>query len=312
LLVARRLLGAQQADILQDVFEKENKELLRRELTTLLETAARKLGPDHLDTATVMEQLGRAGRDPGETAKHLEPCLTIRALMLGPSHPDTVRVQHFLGLCYQHLQQYDRAIPLLERSVESITAAGQRGYYWLGQVLTSLAISYGHTQQFDKAESLHLQSLEVAEASQSTIDVVSTLANLGGLYIRARRLEKAEACLSRGLGLLQRNPGLPWMPFANVLLGLASALAEAGQAERAEAMYVQCVRLCCLHFTTPPGRPWQGRHGGIMSTLMKAAGAPDDLVEREMVKENLITEVMMGVFFPGRSGTATDRPKEPS
>jgi tetratricopeptide (TPR) repeat protein len=303
-------VGTQQARTLQDAFDRDDKEFLRRELAALLETASRNLGRDHLDTATVMEQLGRCGRDPAETASHLESCLAIRTRLLGPSHPDTVRVQHFLGLCYQHLQQYDRAIPLLERSVESITAAGQSGYYWLVQVLASLAISYGRTQQFEKAERTHLQCLELAEANQSTVDVVAALANLGGIYIRAGRLDRAEACLPRGVDLLQRNGALPWMPFANVLLGLAAALAEGGQPERAEAAYTQFVRLCALHATIPPERPWQGRHGGMLSTLMKAAGAPDELVERERVKENLMTEAMMKVFLPGLSSKAANSPKE--
>jgi hypothetical protein len=50
----------------------------------------------------------------------------------------------------------------------------------------------------------------------------------------------------------------------------------------------------------------------MLSMLMKAAGAPDGVVELERAKENLMTEAMMKVFLSGLGGKAANPPKEPS
>jgi tetratricopeptide (TPR) repeat protein len=301
LQVASRLVEAPHVRALEEAFRKNDGDSLKRELAILLERACQALGPEHTDTATVLEQLGRCGRDPAETAKHLEPCLAIRTRELGPSHPDTVRAQHFLGFCYQNLQQHDRAIPLLERSLDCIDAAGQGGYYWLPQVLGSLGISYRHMQRFEKAERTYLRCLELAQAgaAKAPANLAAALTNLGNFYAQLGRLEQAEAYLSRGADLLQGNPGLAWEPLARALHALAGALAEAGHRERAEAVYSRCVRLCMLHGTIPPARPWPGESGGLLTTMLKVAGCPDDLREQVAARETLMASHMLSVLGLG-------------
>jgi tetratricopeptide (TPR) repeat protein len=304
LQVARRLVKAPQVRALEEAFRNSDGDSLRRELASLLDRASQVFGPQHADTATVLEQLGRCGRDPAETAKYLEPCLAIRTRELGSSHPDTVRTQHLLGSCYQNLQQHDRAIPLLEGSLDCIDAAGQSNYYWLPQVLGSLGISYRHMQQFEKAERTYLRCLELAEAgaAKAPANLEAALTNLGNLYAHVGRLDQAEACLSRGADLLQGNPRLQWEPLARALHALAAALAGAGQMERAEAVYLRCARLCMLHSTIPPARPWPGESGGFLATTLKAAGCPDDLRGQVAANENLMASYMLKALGLGNQG----------
>jgi tetratricopeptide (TPR) repeat protein len=314
LQVARRLVEAPRVQALEEAFDKGDGDSLRRELAALLDRATRVRGPEHADTATVLEQLGRCGRDPAETAQHLEPCLAIRTRTLGPAHSDSVRVQHFLGFCYQNLQQYDRAIPLLERSLEAIDAAGQGSYYWLPQVLGSLGISYRHTQQFEKAERTYLRCLKMAEdrAGKNPANLATALINLGTLYTQLGRHDQAEACLSRGADLLPGNPGLPWEPVAHTLHALAAALAGAGQAERAEGVYLRCARLCMQQGTIPPARPWPSS-GGLLATALQVAGCPEEVRRQVAANEDLMmAHLLKGLGRAGSPGEGGDPPHKPA
>jgi hypothetical protein len=219
---------------------------------------------------------------------------------------------------YQNLQQYDRAIPLLERSLDGIDAAGQRGYYWLPQVLASLGISYRQLQQFEKAERTYLRCLELAEAfaANAPANLTAALTNLGSLYVQVGRLEEAEACLARGSDLLQGNPRLPWEPLARVLRALAATLAEAGLMERAEAVYLRCAQLCMLHSTIPPVRPWSGESGGLLATMLGAAGCPDELKGQVAARENFMASHLLKVLGlgsqPRQGGTVPKEQAEPN
>src|SRR4051812_1310918 len=53
--VAERLLDAAQVRALEQAFERNDGNFLRRELDALLERVSRTLGEDHADTATVLE-----------------------------------------------------------------------------------------------------------------------------------------------------------------------------------------------------------------------------------------------------------------
>lgn len=301
LQVARPLVSAPRVRALDEAFRRSDGDTLRRELAFLLDKAVQYLGPEHTDTATVLEQLGRCGRDPAETAKHLVPCLAIRTRALGPSHPDTARAQYFLGFSYQNLRQYDRAIPLLEQSLGTIDAGGPAASYWLPQVLSSLGISYGQTQQFEKAERAGLRCLEWAEttAEKDPAHVEAALTNLGTLYGQYGHLDRAEACLSRAADLVQNDPGLRWESLAGALQALAAALAQAGQRDRAEAVYLRFARICMAHSTIPPPRPWAGESGGMMTLMLQLAGCPEDVRKRVAANEDLMTSHMLKMLRPG-------------
>jgi tetratricopeptide (TPR) repeat protein len=296
--VAGRLVSTDEVRALDLAHRTHDGDSLRRELTRLLERSSRAFGPDHACTAIVLEQLARSGRNPAESASNFERCLAIRTRALGELHPDTVRAKHTLGFCFQTLGQYDRAIPLLEESLERIDAAGQSRYFWLPQVLSSLGISYRQTRQFEKAEHIQRRALELAEATaaQNPGNLVAALGNLGNLYAQLGRLDRAEECFSRGAAMLLSHAELEWKPLASLLHGLSGTLAGAGEADRAEAVYLQFARLCMAHTTIPLPRPWPSDSGGFLATALKAAGAPEDITKPVALSENVLASEISKLF----------------
>jgi tetratricopeptide (TPR) repeat protein len=313
--VAGKLLATPQVRAFEEAFASDDRDFLRRELTALAEKAARTFGPEHPDTATVLEQLGLVGRDPAESVRSLEPCLAARTRTLGEAHPDTIRAQHILGFCYNALGQHDKAIPLLEHSLALVDAAGKERYWWLPQILFGLASSYRQTNQLDRAEAIFHRCVRMAEAfaEQDPGNLVVAVTNLANFYGHAKRFDEAEASLDRAAGLLARKEELPWKPVAGLLLALAEAHAVAGQKDRAEAVYLKCVRLCSSRGTLPPPRPWPHAPAGVLTTMMQAGGAPAEAVAQVAAKESAMLDLMQKALFPGRrSGPEEKPPEQPS
>ena len=80
-----------------------------------------KLGPDHPDTLTSMNNLALAYQAAGKLDLALplfEETLKLRKAKLGPDHPDTLRSMNNLASAYQAAGKLDLALPLFEETLK--------------------------------------------------------------------------------------------------------------------------------------------------------------------------------------------------
>ena len=80
-----------------------------------------KLGPDHPDTLTSMNNLAMAYQDAGKLDLALplfEETLRLRKAKLGPDHPDTLTSMNNLAMAYQDAGKLDLALPLYEETLK--------------------------------------------------------------------------------------------------------------------------------------------------------------------------------------------------
>jgi tetratricopeptide (TPR) repeat protein len=88
------------------------------------------LGPDHPDTATMLNNLATTYRNQGEADKALpllQRALKITEGALGPDHPDTVTMLNNLATTYRSLGEADKALPLQERAQKITEKAIETG-----------------------------------------------------------------------------------------------------------------------------------------------------------------------------------------
>jgi tetratricopeptide (TPR) repeat protein len=88
-------------------------------LKRALEVTEGALGPDHPDTATMLNNLATTYRGLGEVDKALplqQRALKIAEGALGPDHPDMATMLNNLAAIYRGLGEVDKALPLQQRA----------------------------------------------------------------------------------------------------------------------------------------------------------------------------------------------------
>jgi tetratricopeptide (TPR) repeat protein len=84
------------------------------------EIRSAKLGPDHPDALTTLDNLATAYRSAGDTARAIaryEDCLKRRAAKLGPDHPNTLTCMLNLASVYRATGQTTDSLPLFEKEL---------------------------------------------------------------------------------------------------------------------------------------------------------------------------------------------------
>ena len=121
---------------------------------------------------------------------------------LGPDHPDTLATQIRLANAYRDAGRYDEAIPILERTIATLTA--KLGPDHLRTLVTRsiLADTYRCVGQLDRAISLLERIVAAAQTAKLGPDHPETLNTqnyLANAYGDARRYDRAIALLERTL-----------------------------------------------------------------------------------------------------------------
>jgi len=120
--------------------------------------------------------------------------------------------QHMIGVSYKIENDLERALPAYEQAIKDYEIAGDP--LGPGRVQRDVGIMYEYHDQLDKAESYLLQSKEGLEGLPEDLvvnDMQSrngelgiTLAKLGLLSIRLKKLQAAERYLMDGLFLIRK------------------------------------------------------------------------------------------------------------
>ncbi len=196
------------------------------------ETRTAKLGSDHPQTLTSMNDLALAYRIAGklELAVPLgEKTLKLSQAKLGPDHPDTLTALNNLASAYKAAGKLPEAITLLERLRDARIAKLGSDHPDTLKTLGSLAAAYWSAKQLDKSVPLFEDVLKRQEAKlgRQHPDTQLTVANLGVNYKDAGRLKEAIPLLEEAHRAAKRFPTLRWV--ANQL---SDAYAKAGESSK--------------------------------------------------------------------------------
>ena len=172
-----------------------------------LELSQQVLGPDHPDTATVLNNLGnlchRSGRFE-EAEPLLSAALDIRVRVLGAEHPDTA------------------------------------------DTLVNLASLHDSQGRYEQVEDLFLRALAVKErvCGPEHPDTISILNNLGLFHYAVGKYELAEQTLRRALDLRIQQLGPEHPETALLMHNLALTLQCLGKFDQVEELLNRAVAIC--------------------------------------------------------------------
>lgn len=131
-----------------------------------LEISEKTLGPDHLQTSMLLNNLAemfRLTEDYGKAEPLFQRALAVREKELGPDHPQTATVLNNLALLYTSLKEYTKAEPLQQRSLEIDEKTLGPDHPQTASALGNLAALYYVMGEHAKAEPLYERSLKICE-----------------------------------------------------------------------------------------------------------------------------------------------------
>lgn len=229
--------------------------LLQRALTIREQV----LGPEHPDTATILDPLALLYTVQSKYMQ-AEPlfkrALISREQVLGPEHPDTIAILHNLAYLYFHQNNYEQAEPLFKRVMTSREQVLGPDHPDTTDTLRNLAYLYLQRGQYEQAEPLLQRALAISEQllGPEHPDTAIALDNLGQLYRIQGRYMQAEPLFQRALVVTEQVLGSEHTYTADILndlgllyrdqsryaqaeLTLRRALAIYKQAQDAENVY---------------------------------------------------------------------------
>ncbi len=170
-----------------------------------------------------------------------EETLALMKTKLGPDHPDTLTSMNNLAQAYQDAGKLDKALPLLEETLALMKTKLGPDHPETLISMASLAAGYWSMKRLDKSVPLFEDVLKRQEAKlgRQHPDTQLTLANLGVNYKDAGRLKEAIPLLEEAHQAAKRFPTLSWVDGqlinAYAKAGENAKLADLIQEQSAEA-----------------------------------------------------------------------------
>jgi serine/threonine protein kinase len=212
------------------------------------DTRQAKLGPDHPDTLTSMNNLAEGYRDAGQLAKALpllEETLKLKKAKLGPDHPDTLTSMNNLAGGYYAAGQLAKALPLLEETLKLMKAKLGPDHPDTLTSMNNLAAGYYAAGQLAKALPLLEETLKLMKAKLDP-DHPTTLQSMNNLalgYQAAGQLAKALPLLEETLKLRKAKLGADHPSTLGSMNNLAEGYRNAGQLAKALPLYEETLKL---------------------------------------------------------------------
>jgi CHAT domain-containing protein len=213
-----------------------------------LELAPQVLGPDHVNTAGILNNLAAVYADMGQPDK-AEPLyqqsLKIYESKVGPDHPVVATSLNNLGNLYKGRGQYTKAEPLYQRSLRIRELKLGPDHPDVAQSLNNLAVLYDDLGQYAQAEPLLQRSLKIYELKLGPDDptVADTLNNLAILYQNMGQIGRMEPLYQRSLKIRESKLGLDHPQVAASLNNLALLYKDLGRYAQAEPLYQRSLKI---------------------------------------------------------------------
>ncbi len=150
-----------------------------------------------------------------------------------------------IGRVYLSLRQPDKAMPLLERSLELRRTLFGPQHLMTASSMHGLATARRDRGEFDAGEKLLREALSIQErglgANHET--VAATLYDLGWLLLERGEWDAAEKIFRQGLGIYAARHMERVSGATDMMSGLATVLSYKGDHSAAEALYRQAVNI---------------------------------------------------------------------
>jgi eukaryotic-like serine/threonine-protein kinase len=197
-------------------------------------------GPEHVDTAQTLHDLGVVLADKGDyvaAAQRLEQALAMRRRLLGNEHADVAVTLSELGRVYQDIGLNQRAESPQREALRIRRKVLGEDHRETAVSQSDLASVLRLNGDLDGAETLLRQSLETNRKTRGEIhpNTSATLHDLGLIAAARRDDADAEAMLRRALDIARRTLGDSHPIVATTLNSLSHVLAAQGRYEEAAA-----------------------------------------------------------------------------
>jgi len=132
----------------------------------MLQILEAKLGPEHPDVATSLNNLAGLYKSMGDYEKALplyKRALDIREKVLGTQHPSVATTLNNLAGLYKSMGDYEKALPLYQRALDIREKVLGTQHPFVATTLNNLAGLYYHTERYEEALPLFERSLKILE-----------------------------------------------------------------------------------------------------------------------------------------------------
>ena len=202
----------------------------------------KRLGPDHPDTAEILNNLGLSLREEGDDAKArvmLERALAINDRTLGAEHAATVTVVNNLALLLRDQGDIAAARPLFERAVKGAEKLFGDQHPATAASVGNLGLLLKDEGDLAGARTLFERALAIDEKALGPDhpDTANDIGNLALLVKQTGDLAAARALFERALSIREKALGADHPHTAMSLLAVAKVLQEQGELAPARSSY---------------------------------------------------------------------------
>jgi non-specific serine/threonine protein kinase/serine/threonine-protein kinase len=192
------------------------------------------MGRDLMGLAVVQVQRKRYAQ--AETL--MKRSIDVQARHLGPDHIDLAPALNNLGALYWTLGRYDDALPIYERVRKTFERTLDPSHPDIAALYNNLAETYWKLGRFDEAEPLFRRSLAIKESrlSPGHSSLAITLHSMAGMLRDQGRLGDAEAAYRRALDIRLRAYGPTNGDVVETSTALAALLRTRGRAHEADSL----------------------------------------------------------------------------
>src|SRR6266487_4323253 len=180
-----------------------------------------------------------------EAETFYQQCLRTSEQELGPQHLELAYSLNDLGALYAQRGKYVEAETLYQQALRIWEQALGPEHPNLARSFNGLANAYLKQGKYEEAEPLYRQSLSIQEQllEPENPHLAFPLNNLAELYRIQDRFEEAEPLYQRALKIWEQALGPGHPNLALPLTGLANIYAEQGKYEEAEPLYQRSLRI---------------------------------------------------------------------
>jgi CHAT domain-containing protein/Tfp pilus assembly protein PilF len=205
-------------------------------------------GPEHSETAAILNDLAQAYREMGQYAQAEPPyqrCLAIYESRLGPDNPGVATIVGNLAELYRLMGRYAEAEPLYQRSLKIYESQLGPDHFNVATGLHNLALLYHELAQYDQAEPLYQRSLKIYESKLGPDHpyVAASLNQLAELYMLMGQYTQAEPLYQRSLKIYESKLGPDHPNVARSLTGLATLHQLMGRYAQAEPLFQRSLKI---------------------------------------------------------------------
>lgn len=213
-----------------------------------LALAEKALGPNHSETASLLNNLAVLYKATGEYAKAeplLQRVLKIDEQRLGPDDPRNATSLNNLADLYSSMGQYAKAEALFQRTMKMQEKALGPDHPETAVTLSNLAALYYTTGDYAKAEPLMQRALKITEKAVGPDDIATATAlnDLALLHETMGDYAKAEPLYQRALKIREKALGPGHPNTAALLSNMALLYHSMRDFDKAESLYVRALKI---------------------------------------------------------------------